>query len=92
MERRATQGYKYARKVIDMPDNTISLQISLDVRRSEFEAVKSSSMNVNRRLWNAFPVDLKSENPARFKKAVSSQEIYLRVANKGAVRRVENHM
>uniref|UniRef100_A0A914DIC8 Uncharacterized protein n=1 Tax=Acrobeloides nanus TaxID=290746 RepID=A0A914DIC8_9BILA len=34
MERRATQGYKHARKVIDMPDDTISLHISLDARRS----------------------------------------------------------
>ena len=50
-------------------------------------------MNVERRLWNALPADVvKSENSAQFKKAVSSQEIYLRVANKGAVRRVENHM
>jgi hypothetical protein len=36
MERRATQGYKYARKVIDMTDDTISLQISLDATRSDF--------------------------------------------------------
>ena len=50
-------------------------------------------MNIARRLWNALTADvMKSENPARFKKAVSSQKIYLIVANKGAVRRVENHM
>uniref|UniRef100_A0A914DA74 Uncharacterized protein n=1 Tax=Acrobeloides nanus TaxID=290746 RepID=A0A914DA74_9BILA len=90
-----------------MPENVITLQNTDNLRRSgrlchglelsmphtQFEAVKSSSMNVARGLWNALPVDVvKSENPARFREAVSSQEIYLIVANKGAVRRVENHM
>jgi hypothetical protein len=106
MERRATLLYHYVTGRKKMPENMITLQkdnlrcsgrlchgLELTMPHTQLEAVKSSSMNVARRLWNALPADVvKSENPAQFKKAVSSQEIYLRVANKGAVRRVENHM
>uniref|UniRef100_A0A914DUK3 Transposase n=1 Tax=Acrobeloides nanus TaxID=290746 RepID=A0A914DUK3_9BILA len=69
MGRRATQSYKYARKVIEMPDDTISLQISLDARRSarcnhefilatqptKWDAHFSGSLNTIRRIWNNLP-------------------------------------
>jgi hypothetical protein len=106
MKRRATLLYHYVTERNKMPENVITLQNTDNLRRSgrlchglelmphtRFEAVKSNSMNVARRLLNALLADVvKSENLARFKKVVSSQEIYLIVANKGAVRRVENHV
>jgi hypothetical protein len=83
--KRATQGYKYARKIIDMPDDTVSLQISLDFRRStrrnnEFiltmqstksDAHFSSSLNTTRRIWNNIPRETSQINSlTNFKEAM----------------------
>ena len=72
MERRATLLYHYVTGRKKMPENVITLQNTDNLRRSgrlchgleltmphtQFEVVKSSSMNVARRLWNALPADV----------------------------------
>jgi hypothetical protein len=99
MERRATQEYKYARKVIDMPDDTISLQISLDARRSarrnhEFilatQPTKSDArpLNTIRRIWNNIPRETCQINSlTNFKKAMKTLNIYENLVRKKIIQR-----
>ena len=102
MRRRATQGYKYARKVIDMPDDTISLQISLDARRSarrnhafilvtqptKSDAHFSGSLNTIRRIWNNILRETCQINSlTNSKKAMKTPNIYEDLMRKKIIRR-----
>lgn len=100
-ERRAIQGFKYSRGICAMPDDTITLQATLNNRRSErnchpysifvpattLDAHLTSSLNTIRRIWNNTPQDLVLMNGLpRFKYAIANSNIYADLMRKNIVK------
>lgn len=100
-ERRAIQGFKYAKGISAMPGDTITLQSTLDNRRSErnnrpyailvpattLDAHLSSSLNAIRRIWNNSPQALCLMNGLpEFKNAISTSSLFADLIAKNIVR------
>ena len=57
------------------------------------EAVRSSSLNTARKIWNALPAELTTiAHPKLFKTAMSHGNLYKLLADKGMTRRVEERI
>jgi hypothetical protein len=104
IERRAMAMHHYTRGHRELPDKAIILCSEEDRKRSTrtghewelvmpvttLEAVRSSSLNTARYIWNRLPEDIASiPDSVRFKFAVKSASIYEYLSERRAVRRTE---
>uniref|UniRef100_A0A914CCV8 Uncharacterized protein n=1 Tax=Acrobeloides nanus TaxID=290746 RepID=A0A914CCV8_9BILA len=98
MKRRATQGYKYARKVIDMPDDNIKYRcqkkrptqsrIHTGNPTNEIGRALLRLIYTSRKIWNNLLRETCQINSlTNFKKAMKSPNIYEDLARKKIIRR-----
>jgi hypothetical protein len=104
MEKRALAMHHFTRGHRNLPNHAIVLCSKEDRRRTgrsshewelvmpvtSLEAVRSSSFNTSRQIWNQLPEEVDGiPDPVRFKNPVKTSILYDALAQKRIVRKVE---